>query len=277
MIFDLELNAVGKVYDNGTPAVIDFNLSVNKGEFIAFLTALALMYAPIKKLNKVNLSLNTALSAAERVFRMLDVENDVTNYNRPQPALQPLVDTGNLGLSYSDSSINVWLLDQSPAKVAEAAAIMEDMPDVTAVWRRDGNHYTRVTPVRWDLMATQAERTWFNQHAQELIDTQRATDLRGAAHVAAACGLAHLLEAEHGVDIGGAHHLTPRQAIHRAHQQLVEDAHRVGRHALGGERQDGELGSRGLEYEEDGEAREHDRSRELSDRRATRKVTVRRR
>lgn len=50
---------------------------LSTGEFISFLTALALMYAPIKKLNKVNLSLNTALSAAERVFRMLDVENDV--------------------------------------------------------------------------------------------------------------------------------------------------------------------------------------------------------
>ena len=37
MIFDLELNNVGKVYDNGTPAVIDFNLAVAKGEFIAFL------------------------------------------------------------------------------------------------------------------------------------------------------------------------------------------------------------------------------------------------
>ncbi|HYK03494.1 MAG TPA: lipid A export permease/ATP-binding protein MsbA [Thermoanaerobaculia bacterium] len=48
------------------------------GEFVSFLTALALMYAPIKKLNKVNLSLNTALSAAERVFRMLDVPNEVT-------------------------------------------------------------------------------------------------------------------------------------------------------------------------------------------------------
>jgi ATP-binding cassette, subfamily B, bacterial MsbA len=47
------------------------------GEFASFLTGLALMYAPIKKLNKVNLSLNTALSAAERVFQMLDVENDV--------------------------------------------------------------------------------------------------------------------------------------------------------------------------------------------------------
>ncbi|MFB2552889.1 ABC transporter ATP-binding protein [Ensifer soli] len=34
---DLELFKVGKVYDNGTPAVIDFNLTVEKGEFIAFL------------------------------------------------------------------------------------------------------------------------------------------------------------------------------------------------------------------------------------------------
>jgi ABC-type Fe3+/spermidine/putrescine transport system ATPase subunit len=35
--FDLQLRNVGKVYDNGTPAVIDFNLDVEKGEFIAFL------------------------------------------------------------------------------------------------------------------------------------------------------------------------------------------------------------------------------------------------
>jgi subfamily B ATP-binding cassette protein MsbA len=48
------------------------------GEFASFMTALALMYAPIKKLNKVNLSLNTALSAAERVFRMIDIPNEVT-------------------------------------------------------------------------------------------------------------------------------------------------------------------------------------------------------
>jgi ABC-type Fe3+/spermidine/putrescine transport system ATPase subunit len=35
--YDLQLVSVGKVYDNGTPAVIDFNLEVSKGEFIAFL------------------------------------------------------------------------------------------------------------------------------------------------------------------------------------------------------------------------------------------------
>jgi ABC-type Fe3+/spermidine/putrescine transport system ATPase subunit len=35
--YDLQLKNVGKVYDTGTPAVIDFNLDVKKGEFIAFL------------------------------------------------------------------------------------------------------------------------------------------------------------------------------------------------------------------------------------------------
>jgi ABC-type Fe3+/spermidine/putrescine transport system ATPase subunit len=35
--YDLQLSHIGKVYDNGTPAVIDFNLDVDEGEFIAFL------------------------------------------------------------------------------------------------------------------------------------------------------------------------------------------------------------------------------------------------
>ncbi|GGC80794.1 ABC transporter ATP-binding protein [Chelatococcus reniformis] len=37
MLYDLELIKVGKIYDNGTPAVVDFDLAVVKGEFIAFL------------------------------------------------------------------------------------------------------------------------------------------------------------------------------------------------------------------------------------------------
>lgn len=37
MIYDLELMRIGKVYDNGTTAVSEFDLAVTKGEFIAFL------------------------------------------------------------------------------------------------------------------------------------------------------------------------------------------------------------------------------------------------
>jgi len=51
--------------------------TLSLGQFVMFLAALAAMYAPIKKLNKVNLSVNTAITAAERVFRMLDIDNDV--------------------------------------------------------------------------------------------------------------------------------------------------------------------------------------------------------
>ncbi len=36
MSYDLELTGVGKVYDNGTMAVSDFDLAVERGEFIAF-------------------------------------------------------------------------------------------------------------------------------------------------------------------------------------------------------------------------------------------------
>jgi arylsulfatase A-like enzyme len=102
-----------------------------------------------------------------------DPENDGV-YNRPQAALKPLVDTGNVGLSYSDSMLRVWLKDQSRPRVDEAAAAMQTMADVTAVWRRNGDHYDRVTPVRWDRMRSIGERWWFLSKAQELVDTEAA-------------------------------------------------------------------------------------------------------
>ncbi|HKR64336.1 MAG TPA: ABC transporter ATP-binding protein [Thermoanaerobaculia bacterium] len=71
--------------------------TLSAGEFASFLTALALMYAPVKKLNKVNLSLNTALSAAERVFRMLDIPNDVEE----KPDARELAGVGS-GIRYHD-------------------------------------------------------------------------------------------------------------------------------------------------------------------------------
>jgi arylsulfatase A-like enzyme len=103
-----------------------------------------------------------------------DPENDDV-YDQPQDALLPLVNTGNVGLSYSDSMLRVWLKDQSSAKVAEAAAAMETMAGVTAVWRRDGDHFTRVSPVRWGRMHSKGERVWFARKAQELVDTEAAT------------------------------------------------------------------------------------------------------
>jgi subfamily B ATP-binding cassette protein MsbA len=51
--------------------------TLTMGQFLAFVAAMAAMWAPVKKLNRVNLSVNNALAASERVFRMLDIDNEV--------------------------------------------------------------------------------------------------------------------------------------------------------------------------------------------------------
>jgi subfamily B ATP-binding cassette protein MsbA len=58
------------------------NHTMSLGQLMAYMMAIAAMYQPIKKLNKVNLSVNTALSSAERVFRMLDIPNEVEDRPR---------------------------------------------------------------------------------------------------------------------------------------------------------------------------------------------------
>ncbi len=100
------------------------------------------------------------------------MEND--EYLDPQPALKPLVDTGNLAMTYSDSMVRAWLKNQSAAKVQQAVGMMAKMPDVSAVWkRRRAATSTVASPVRWDRMPSKGERDWFKAHAQELLEHHR--------------------------------------------------------------------------------------------------------
>jgi subfamily B ATP-binding cassette protein MsbA len=47
------------------------------GEFTAFIAALFMMYAPAKKLSRVNADLQQAMAAADRIFEVLDSHNEV--------------------------------------------------------------------------------------------------------------------------------------------------------------------------------------------------------
>src|SRR5687767_9918453 len=47
------------------------------GDFTTFLAALLMMYAPAKKLSRVNANLQQAIAAAERIFEMLDTHTEV--------------------------------------------------------------------------------------------------------------------------------------------------------------------------------------------------------
>jgi predicted AlkP superfamily pyrophosphatase or phosphodiesterase len=95
-------------------------------------------------------------------------------YLSPQPALQPLVDTDNVAMSYSDSMLSAWLTDPSADRIREAVGIMAAMPGVSAVWVRHGDHFDRRSPIRWSLMARDGERAWFGKHAAELVNTAAA-------------------------------------------------------------------------------------------------------
>ena len=59
----------------GTQEIAAGRLST--GEFTAFIAALFMMYAPAKKLSRVNADLQQAMAAGERIFEILDLHNEV--------------------------------------------------------------------------------------------------------------------------------------------------------------------------------------------------------
>ncbi|MBN2372531.1 lipid A export permease/ATP-binding protein MsbA [bacterium] len=62
---------------------------ITTGTFFAFVTALLMMYAPIKKLTGVNNSIQQGLAGADRVFEILDTKPDIVSLPGA-PELMPL-------------------------------------------------------------------------------------------------------------------------------------------------------------------------------------------
>ena len=58
------------------------------GQFTSFLAALLMMYAPAKKLSRVNANLQQAIAAGDRIFEMLDTHTEVAEV-ADAPALPP--------------------------------------------------------------------------------------------------------------------------------------------------------------------------------------------
>jgi subfamily B ATP-binding cassette protein MsbA len=78
--------------------------SLSPGDFVAFLTAAFMMYQPIKKLSRVNASIQQAIAAAHRIFEMLDTHSEVKDLPNA-PALAPVrsgVEFRDVGFAYDD-------------------------------------------------------------------------------------------------------------------------------------------------------------------------------
>jgi subfamily B ATP-binding cassette protein MsbA len=74
------------------------------GEFTSFMAALFMMYTPVKKLSRVNATFQQALSAASRIFSLLDTEQEIPEAPDAVdiPALSKRIEFRDVGFVYDD-------------------------------------------------------------------------------------------------------------------------------------------------------------------------------
>jgi hypothetical protein len=101
-------------------------------------------------------------------------------YSSPPPAIQPLLDTGNVAFAFQGQGLETWLKDTSWSKKVEAAKVMRTLPGVEATYILAGDHYVLDTATQTSTTMTFKERMWWWQHGQELVDTMACS---GAADV----------------------------------------------------------------------------------------------
>jgi hypothetical protein len=96
------------------------------------------------------------------------------HYDDPSPAVEALETAlaGNLAFSYQDGHVAAWLEDNSLLKKQEAAGAVLDMPGVIASYHLNAaqDDYIRFGTNSMD----DEEQSWFDDHADELVDTMAA-------------------------------------------------------------------------------------------------------
>jgi hypothetical protein len=99
---------------------------------------------------------------------------EAESYEEPSPAVAQLDTTlaGNVAFSYQDGHVAVWLTDNSLPKKQQAAEAVLDMPGVIATYHLNAaqNAYVRFGTNPMD----DAEESWFDTHADDLVDTMAA-------------------------------------------------------------------------------------------------------
>ena len=92
-----------------------FTKQISTGQFFSFLASAGLMYEPVKKLSKVNVAIQQALGAGERIFEVLDTGATVTDKPGATelPAVQREVAFKGVRFRYGDA----WVLKGLEFKV----------------------------------------------------------------------------------------------------------------------------------------------------------------
>jgi subfamily B ATP-binding cassette protein MsbA len=99
---------------------------ITPGAFVSFLTALFAMYTPIKRLSRVNATLQAALAASVRIFEVLDIHEEVREAPgaRELPRMQREVEYRDVGFRYTDGQASVLRRVSLTARSGEVVAIV---------------------------------------------------------------------------------------------------------------------------------------------------------
>ncbi|MCR4941813.1 MAG: ABC transporter ATP-binding protein/permease [Campylobacter sp.] len=87
----------------GGGQVIDGNITM--GSFFSFVTALFMLYTPVKRLSKLYNSMQDAVVAADRTFELLDKTTRIQNGDKEIPDEIQSIEFKNVALKYDDKSV----------------------------------------------------------------------------------------------------------------------------------------------------------------------------
>ena len=77
------------------------------GTFFSFLTALIMLYEPVKRLTNMNNTIQQGIAGAQRVFSIIDMEPDIRNSEQavPLPRISQGIDIENVNFRYEETAV----------------------------------------------------------------------------------------------------------------------------------------------------------------------------
>ena len=99
---------------------------LTEGDFAAFVAAAFMMYAPIKKLSRVNATLQQAMAASERIFEILDTHSEVPERPGAQPLarLRQAIEFRNVSFGYDGVSKTILKDVSLTVRAGQAVAVV---------------------------------------------------------------------------------------------------------------------------------------------------------
>ena len=100
--------------------------TLTQGDFAAFVAAAFMMYTPVKKLSRVNATLQQAMAASERIFEILDTHSEVAERPGAQPLvrLRQAIEFRNVSFAYDGVSKTILKDISFSVRLGQAVAIV---------------------------------------------------------------------------------------------------------------------------------------------------------